>query len=68
MLTLKQLRLSVLNEVHTNSYTGPRLYVNDLISGGQNVEETFKLYGKCKGPRGNYYYLKIFIHGTLSLS
>ena len=24
-LTLKQLRLSVLNEMHTNSYTGPRL-------------------------------------------
>ncbi len=23
--TLKQLRLSVLNEMHTNSYTGPRL-------------------------------------------
>ena len=26
-LTLKQSRLSVLNEMHTNSYTGPRLYV-----------------------------------------
>jgi hypothetical protein len=25
-LTLKQLRLSVLNEMHTNSYTGPRLH------------------------------------------
>ena len=25
-LTLKQLRLSVLNEMHTNSYTGPRLF------------------------------------------
>ena len=25
-LTLKQLRLSVLNEMHTNSYSGPRLY------------------------------------------
>ena len=25
-LTLKQLRLSVLNEMHINSYTGPRLY------------------------------------------
>ena len=24
-LTLKQLRLSVLNEMHTNSYTGPKL-------------------------------------------
>ena len=24
-LTLKQLRLSVLNEMHTNSYSGPRL-------------------------------------------
>ena len=24
-LALKQLRLSVLNEMHTNSYTGPRL-------------------------------------------
>ena len=24
--TLKQLRLSVLNEAHTNSYTGPSLY------------------------------------------
>ena len=29
-LTLKQLRLSVLNEMHTNSYTGPRL--NELIT------------------------------------
>ena len=26
-LALKQLRLSVLNEMHTNSYTGPRLPV-----------------------------------------
>ena len=26
-LTLKQLRLSVLNEMHTNSYSGPRLVV-----------------------------------------
>ena len=26
-LTLKQLRLSVLNEVHTNYYLGPRLYL-----------------------------------------
>ena len=25
-LTLKQLRLSVLNEMHTNSYSGPRLH------------------------------------------
>ena len=31
-LTLKQLRLSVLNEMHTNSYTGPRLYVPVVIS------------------------------------
>ena len=28
-LTLKQLRLSVLNEVHTNSWSGPRLYTED---------------------------------------
>ena len=31
-LTLKQLRLSVLNEMHTNSYSGPRLYVNQRKS------------------------------------
>ena len=30
-LTLKQLRLSVLNEMHTNSYTGPRLNVNVVL-------------------------------------
>ena len=30
--TLKQLRLSVLNEMHTNSYTGPRLLVNSRVN------------------------------------
>jgi hypothetical protein len=30
-LTLKQLRLSVLNEMHTNSYTGPRLLECSLV-------------------------------------
>ena len=34
--TLKQLRLSVLNEMHTNSYTGPRLlylsYLNNTLT------------------------------------
>ena len=28
-LTLKQLRLSVLNEMNTNSYTGPRLFLSN---------------------------------------
>ena len=31
-LTLKQLRLSVLNEMHTNSYSGPRLIGSLSIS------------------------------------
>ena len=31
-LTLKQLRLSVLNEMHTNSYSGPRLTGQKTIS------------------------------------
>ena len=30
-LTLKQLRLSLLNEMHTNSYTGPRLIGYDVV-------------------------------------
>ena len=31
-LTLKQLRLSVLNEMHTNSYSGPRLLSQELCA------------------------------------
>ena len=30
-LTLKQLRLSVLNEMHTNSYSGPSLYLTSCF-------------------------------------
>ncbi len=29
--TLNQLRLSVVSEVHTNSYTGPRLLHNHIL-------------------------------------
>jgi hypothetical protein len=29
--TLKQLRLPVLNETHTNSYTGPRLIIESTL-------------------------------------
>ena len=32
--TLKQLRLSLVNEMHTNSYTGPRLQIAVMTSGG----------------------------------
>jgi hypothetical protein len=37
--TLKQLRLPVVNETHTNSYTGPRLTVEwSCIDGNYRVE------------------------------
>ena len=39
-LTLKQLRLSVLNEVHTNSQSGPRLYVSTCPILQDNETET----------------------------
>ena len=40
-LTLKQLRLSVLNEMHTNSYSGPRLCGLKNFSSERNVYATF---------------------------
>ena len=38
-LTLKQLRLSVLNEMHTNSYSGPRLQEIRQFLGVVNHDE-----------------------------
>ena len=38
--TLKQLRLPVLNETHTNIYTGPRLY--------EKTFEIYKILQKCE--------------------
>ena len=53
--TLKQLRLSVLNEVHTNSYTGPRL-TNHKSSGKMKKMESVMMdvvaevkQGECLG-------------------
>ena len=48
-LALKQLRLSVLNEMHTNSYTGPGLYPTrldtpEIDSTGQSTPETLALH------------------------
>ena len=56
-LTLKQLRLSVVNEMHTNSYSDPRLLIKSLLHGVQHLElkqakdyeiETNKEYCKLK--------------------
>ena len=49
-LALKQLRLSVLNEMHTNSYTGPGLEINILKSAKSRSIVTV-LSQKCKTVR-----------------
>ena len=38
--TLKQLRLPVLNETHTNIYTGPRLSVTDQLAADRKIKRT----------------------------
>ena len=35
--TLKQLRLSLVNEINTDSYTGPRLHQNYIISSSTDL-------------------------------
>ena len=52
-LALKQFRLSVLNEVHTNSYTGPRLiaiFVFWLID--KNSSGSCNIYRRTRGGGG----------------
>ena len=49
--TLKQLRLPVVNETHTNSYTGPRLnLVFEIFICNFYLKQNFFLFAKQKFP------------------
>ena len=61
-LTLKQLRLSVLNEVHKNSYSGPRLTVKIATKKNKLVYfASSKLVFICQ-CQGKFIQIKVSVH------